>query len=61
MDKVLTFDGLSLGQGSAGVGDIIPSDRGRVSAGESESLFASPSSLASRSTGGTSTAQEWGC
>ncbi len=61
MDKVLTFDDLSLGHGSDGVEDVIPSDRARVSVGESESLFASPSSLASGSTGRTSTAQEWGC
>jgi hypothetical protein len=52
MDKVLTFDDLSLGHGSDGVEDVIPSDRARVSVGESESLFASPSSLASGSTGG---------
>jgi hypothetical protein len=54
IDKVLTFDDLSIGHGSrspGGLEAVTHSDWDSVSAGESELLFASPSSLASGSTG----------
>jgi hypothetical protein len=51
MDKVLTFDDLSIGHGPSGLEDVNPLDWASVPAGELESLFASSSSLTSGSTG----------
>jgi hypothetical protein len=59
MDKVLTFDDLSIGLGLSGREDVTPLDPASGPTGESaSSLFASPSSLASGSTGGTSLVEE---
>jgi hypothetical protein len=52
MDKVLTFDDLSIGHRLGGRDDVTHPDRASLPSGESESLFASPSSLASGSMGG---------